>query len=141
MGFSVNSSFNRWDGRTQVKSGSRKGLLKALATVQKHHKEKEIIRNVGRGANLTGKDAVPPHPEKLTSRTGTLSKSYTIELVEASLRASYGSNLEYAPVHEYGSSARNIRPRPTLERTVDATAAKIEKIMADAIAKEFRDGK
>jgi len=61
--------------------------------------------------------------------------------VEESLRASYGSNLEYAPTHEYGYVPRNIKARPTLDRTVNATAAKIEKIMADAIAKEFRDGK
>jgi phage gpG-like protein len=137
MGFKVNSKFDKWDGRKRVNAGARKGLLKALATLQAHHKQKEFIRSVGGGLNLTGKDAVPPHPEKLTSRTGTLSKSYTTELVEASLRASYGSNLEYAPTHEYGYAPRNIKARPTLDRTVNATAAKIEKIMADAIAEEF----
>jgi phage gpG-like protein len=137
--FKVDSKFGGWDGRKRVNEGARKGLLKALATVQKHHKEKEFIRRAA--GRLTGKDAVPPDPDRLTSRTGTLSKSYTTELVESSLRASYGSGLVYAPVHEYGSSSQGIKARPTLERTVDATAAKVEKIMADAIAKEFRDGK
>jgi hypothetical protein len=119
-------------GHDRVAGGTRKGLMKALALVERHHKTKEWRSGVaGRLRD------VAPHPDLLTVRTGMLKRSYTRELAENLLRASYGSDLVYAPVHEHGSPIQNIRQRPTLERTAKATAAAVEKILADNIAREF----
>lgn len=117
-------------GHGRVWGGAGKGLRKALALIERHHKRKEWVRSSG--GRLSG---AAVHPTKLTIRTGTLSKSYTRQIAEKMLRGSYGSDLVYAPVHEYGG--RHVKARPGLKRTVNATADKVEKIMADAIAKEF----
>jgi phage gpG-like protein len=108
-------------GRKAVRRGFMDAMRKALAITEKHHKRKEWIR---------GGDG-PPHPRKLTLRTGSLSRSYTRRLLHRELAGAYGSDLVYAPVHEFGSPTLNIPARPGLKRTIDAKIDKIEKILAD----------
>ena len=120
-------------GFKAINKGAIAGLWKCLGTVERHHKRKEMIRKSG--GRLMGKNAQPPHPVKLTIRTGSLSKSYTGRVVERTLKGYYGSDLTYAPVHEFGSPRQNIPARPGLQRTLKATTKIIDKIMLDALDK------
>lgn len=121
--------------RAATSDGASNGLLKAIALVERHHKTKEWRSSVA--GNLRD---VEPHPTLLTVRTGMLKRSYTRELAKHLMRASYGSGLVYAPVHEYGSPKHGIRQRPTLERTAQATAAEVERILADSVKREIDRG-
>lgn len=120
--------------RTAVADGGNRGLLKAIALVERHHKRVETIRGTG------DKGRYPVHPTMLTMRHGGsgLSGSYTRAVDKARMLATYGSDKVYAPVHEYGSAKLNIPARPGLERTAKATAAEVERIIADEIAKGFK---
>lgn len=117
-------------GHKRLRKGAVEGLRRALADIERHHKRAEMIRGGGG----------PPHPDKLTLRTGVLSRSYTRRIVEAELKGYYGSDLVRALVHEFGSAARNIPPRPGLQRTLDAKADEIEKFLADKIEGELERG-
>lgn len=121
-------------GHRKLTIGARRGIQRALALVERHHKKNEWIRS---GRRLATQDT---HPDKLTVRTGTLSRSYTREIVERDLAGYYGSDVVYSRVHEFGFPARNIPKRPGLQNTVDATKAEIEKVMADSIAQELTRG-
>lgn len=122
-------------GHRRLTKGARKGIRRALALVERHHKRKEWVRT---GKRLATQDT---HPDKLTIRTGTLSRSYTSKIVERELAGYYGSDVEYSRVHEFGFPARNIPKRPGLQNTIDAQKAEIEKIMADEIAQELNRGR
>ena len=121
-------------GHRRMRKGAAAGLRKCLAMIERHHKRKEMIRG---GARLSSGDKQAAHPDKLTVRTGMLSRSYTRRIVEAELKGYYGSDLVYAPVHEFGSKKKNIPPRPGLQKTLDALGKDIEKIMADQIEKKI----
>lgn len=108
-------------------AATSRGLLKAGALVEKHHKTKEMI-----GGRLGGK---PPHPTKLTHRTRALSRSYTRKLILGGRALRYGSDLEYAAVHEYGNLAMGIPVRPGVETTMLKTADDVARIMADEYSK------
>lgn len=133
MGFDLSAQFDTSGvagivgarGQQAVSRGFNDAMRKALAVIEKHHKRKEWVRGGGR----------PPHPEKLTVRTGSLSRSYTRRILEREMAGTYGSDLKYAPVHEYGSSTLNIPARPGLKRTLDAKTKEIEKILADGAVK------
>jgi hypothetical protein len=112
-------------GQKLVERGFMKNMKKALAVVERHHKRQEWIR---------GGDG-PPHPEKLTVRTGGLSRSYTRRILIDEMAGAYGSDLIYAPVHEYGNS--RVQARPGLKRTIDAKVKELEKILADGAVGEL----
>jgi phage gpG-like protein len=105
-----------------------KGLKKAGVIIQRRHKTKEFKRG---GKNIM---TSPVDPYYLTRRTGELSRSYTI-LFPDRLTMAYGSDKDYAPVHEFGSRMKNIPPRPTLARAVKATEEKVAEALADEIDK------
>ena len=121
-------------GPKKVREGMTNGIRKALALVQSHHKKNEWLP--GGGIN----NPIKPHPEKLRVRFGTLRKSYTTKLAERLMRGYYGSDLKYAATHEYGDAGRGIRARPGVAKTAKATAARIEKIMADELEKALKNG-
>lgn len=118
----------------KVATGSRKGLQRAIALVESHHKKQEWIRGSkalrAAGGRLANADT---DPHKLTVRTGHLLRSYTSRIVEQEMAAYYGSDVVYSRVHEFGYKPRNIPQRPGLQNTIQATAARVEKIMADNV--------
>jgi len=123
-----------------------RGVRKVAAEIQRHHKRKEMVRKGGRLATASS------HATKLTRRTGTLSRSYSIRLDEHNLAAMYGSDSIVAPVHEFGATIRTKRapwlvfkipgvgwrrakqvtipPRPTLRRSMQAILGKAGKIVS-----------
>jgi hypothetical protein len=117
-------------GHRRARAGLLEGIKKSLADIERHHKRSEMIRKAG--GRLSSGDIVPPDPYRITVRTGTLSRSYTRRIDKQALIGSYGSDLVYAPVHEFGSPAKNIRSRPGLQRTIDKLQDQIEKTLADA---------
>lgn len=121
-------------GAKKVREGFMDGMRQALALIERHHKRHEMVRLGGR---LSSGDQAPPHYDKLTVRTGALSRSYTRRLLKNEMAGAYGSDLVYAPVHEFGSTKLGIHPRPGLARTIDAKADEVEKILADHSVKEL----
>lgn len=105
-------------------------IKKGIAHIQRHHKRKEWV------TGGLGKHAKKPHPTKLSVRTSVLKKSYDIRIDKKRLEARYGTDVKYARVHEFGLPGRNIRERPGLQNTIDATGHAIEKILAGALKKE-----
>ena len=79
------------------------GVKKTAAEMERHHKRKEMVR---RGASLSGAGT---HPTKLTARTNTLSRSYSVRIDKNALLAGYGSDARIAPVHEFGATIRTSR--------------------------------
>jgi len=122
------------------------GVKKTAAEMERHHKRKEMVR---RGASLSGAGT---HPTKLTARTNTLSRSYSVRIDKNALLAGYGSDARIAPVHEFGATIRTKRapwlvfkipgvgwrrakqvtipPRPTLRRSMQAILGKAGKIVS-----------
>lgn len=101
-------------GKKAVDVGAVSGLHKCIALVERHHKRREFIRGSKELKDADGRlltAATDPH--RLTMRSGALSRSYTRRIVERELAAYYGSDLEYARVHEYGGTTRphDIFPR------------------------------
>jgi phage gpG-like protein len=111
----------------------KEALRKAGAVIQRHHKTKEFVSGRGKGTNLMTQ---PPHPTKLTHRTRTLSKSYTI-IFPNEYTMSYGSDVKYSAVHEFGCLKKNIPVRATLYRTIYRTQEEIDEIMADHVEKSL----
>ena len=73
----------------------------------------------------------PPHPSKLTSRTGTLRRSlgpaFGLDKSGLPRFIEGGSSLVYAPVHELGLG--RFPRRPFLAPAVDAVTPQLEQIM------------
>lgn len=104
-------------------------IKKSLAHIKRHHTRNEWLPGGG------GKNSKSPHPTKLRVRSGTLKKSYSIKIIAKALEGRYGSDLKYAPVHEFGSPMQNIKARPGVKRTMDATGNAIEQIFAKSLKK------
>ena len=136
-------------GEKTVTKGALAALDAALIKVERHHKRKEMRRG-GTG---------PAVPDLLTIRHGTLSKSYGSRKDKRKLIGYYGSDLKYAPVHEFGAvihakkadmlhffipgvgfrkaQSVTIPARPTVKRTLDKTAKDIEKIFSRDIGRKL----
>ena len=109
-------------------------MRKSLAAIERHFVRNEWVPG---GGKVNPKD---PHPYKLTVRSGALRRSYTRRMIDKHI-GGFGSDLVYSAIHEFGGLAgrgrkTRIPARPTVQRTADATAAEIEKIMAESLAKE-----
>ncbi|HUU96857.1 MAG TPA: hypothetical protein VM487_14050 [Phycisphaerae bacterium] len=124
-------------GHKKARIGFAAGMRKALVAVEHHHKNEEFITKAGGlGGGLTGKGAQAPDAYYLTSRHRTLLRSYKFPPVSLKdLTGRYGSDLIYAPVHEFGSTKNNIHARPTLQRTIDAMAETVERLLAESTGK------
>lgn len=109
-----------------ARDGFWNGIRKSLALMERHHKRKEWVAKSG--GRLATQDA---DPVRLTVRTGSLKRSYGSRLDKMKMIGSYGSDLVYAPIHEYGNPSRGVRARPGLDRTINATKSRIEKLCAD----------
>jgi phage gpG-like protein len=85
-------------------------LVECAELVQKDAKENQIIRG-GTAISIGprgGKRKVqrPPHPTRLTSRTGTLRRSITVDRSPLPFAIEVGTNLRYGRAHELGFDGR-----------------------------------
>lgn len=83
-----------------------RSLLECAYRVQTNAQTKQILPG-GHG---------PPDPRQLTSRTGTLRRSITVNRRPLPKATEIGSDLVYGPVHELGI---NMPRRPFLEPALD----------------------
>ena len=123
-------------GGAKVQGGAKAGLRKALAHLERAHKRGGKYLRPGGG----GKNPRQPEWPFIMTRTGLLKKSYTREIARSGMRASYGSDLSYAKYLEDGTR-RGIRAREHMQKLERREGKAVEKIIADAIAKEFANGK
>ena len=91
-----------------------KALDSMAFQVQANAAMKQIIRG-GKG---------PPHPTRLTSRTGTLRRSIRVNRFSP-LARDVGTDLVYGAVHELHPT----RPRPFLSPALEAEAPKFDDIL------------
>lgn len=142
----VGTALPRPGQKSPVEESAKKALREAGALVLKHHKQKEWIGGTRRLRKAGGRlKELDTHPDKLTVRRGgpgRLRGSYGLRFDWSKMEAYYGSDLVYSRIHEFGGMAGRgrsvyIPPRPGLQRTIKATADKIEKIFADAVEKGF----
>ena len=117
------------DMRKDAHKAHMNAIRKSLAMAERHHKRKEWV------TGGTGKNASPPHPTKLSVREGHLKRSYHSIIVAKELYGSYGSDLEYAPTHEFGDPSRNIPKRDGIQRTKNAVSKKFAGIFANELKK------
>lgn len=117
-------------------------IKQGLVLIERYHKRRWFIRgSMGFRAKGGYLKDVSTDKYRLTSRTGTLSKSYTRVVDEKALIGVYGSDCGYSRIHEFGGMAgpgRKVRipARPGLQVTAAASANAIEQIFAKALAKE-----
>lgn len=94
------------------KRAAAKILISIANEIASNAQSKQILRGGGKG---------PPHPTKVTSRTGTLRRSIAVDRGElGSLIVSIGSDVVYAGVHELGSKDGRTPKRPFLRPARDA---------------------
>ena len=117
-------------GHEHARKATWAALRKAVVEVEQYHKRMEMLPGGGKKAFRE------PDPVRLRVRTGALKREYTRRLFQAELEAHYGSDLIYAPVHEFGSPGQNLRPRPGVQRSSDAISPRIDKWIVEALAKE-----
>lgn len=123
-------------GSARAKAGTKAGLRKALAHIERAHKRGGKYLRPGGG----GKNPRQPEWPFIMTRTGLLKKSYTRKIAMNGMRASYGSDLKYAGFLEEGTR-RGIRARLHMQKLEKRESKAVEKIIADAVAKEFGRGK
>ena len=120
-----------------IRAGAGKGIRRALSMVERHHKTEEMLRASKR---------VPPVPDFVTRRTGSLSRSLSIRFVDGELQGTYGSALPRARILEEGGDIPKIssrgkafiahyEPRPGLKRTAEKKGDEAVNIIADEIKK------
>ena len=103
---------------------NRKALTKAGLLVQKIVTEEMIVR--GRGKNA------PPLPDRLTSRTSTLTRS--VALILSRFKVSIGTDLLYGAVHELHKS----RPRPFLKPGLEKAQPQFQRIFISVLEQELK---
>jgi hypothetical protein len=114
---------------------TRRGLIKSALLVQKDSTLNQIIRGGRFGKPLT---SAAVNPKRITSRTGNLRASIAINRTELPRYAvTVGSNLVYAPVHEFGN--RTTRARPYLQPALDATEDQFPDIFMREWDRDMRD--
>ena len=90
----------------------------------------------------TGKYGPPSPPGKPPGvRTGTLRRSIQIDRSKnkgPKPMIRVGTNLVYAPAHEFGSKVGNLPMRPFMRPAFDRSKRKMVKIYQDSIAKFIR---
>ena len=106
-----------------------RALQKAAFLVQKLAAEEKIKRS-------GPKDVVDPI--QVTSRTGTLRRSISVDSAGTPHFITIGSNLIYAGVHELGSRDGNMRARPYLQPALDDVSARMAAIFAREWEREVR---
>ena len=127
-----------------------RALLKSAYEIQRVAAREKIIRGgvVGRGKNRT---ETPPHPFRVTSRSGALRRSIAVDRGPLPFAVEVGSNLRYAPVHEFGGTYRMTRrtkggttsytatypARPFLQPALDDVAKTFSDLFAAEIKKEL----
>jgi len=102
----------------------RRALLKSALKVQQIATREKIRAG---GVVGTGKSRMnlPPLPDRLTSRTGTLRRSIAVDRSQLPFEVSIGSDLVYAAVHEVGglvtrrSGTAHYPQRPFLKPALD----------------------
>lgn len=102
-------------GQAKIHRGFTAGMRRALVAIERHHKRNETVRQAGEGMRLTSGATYtgiiqPAVPDKVTSRTGTWSKSYTRRIVEQEMFGGYGSDLKLAEWLELGTRPHEIAP-------------------------------
>jgi len=130
----------------QIHSATREFLLKAGFLVLREAAENQIIRGGrfrGPAGPRGGKGKLrntPPHPSRLTSRSGELRRSLSQSrgLSRAGLPryVDVGSDLVYARVHELG--LRNYPKRAFLVPAVEKVAPQFEALLAAEVAKVLK---
>lgn len=116
----------------RIQNVFRRALIKAALRTQELAATEFIIRGGARGA--------PPHPKLVTSRTGELRRSIRVNRGPLPSAIEIGSDLVYAPVHEFGSRARNIRPRPYLQPALEKASRDFERLFAVEWQREIGSG-
>jgi len=147
-------------GNAKTKAGTKAGLSKAIAHLVREHKRSNKYLLPGGGAKAWR----AAHNLIIRTRSGRLKKSYKPAFSKDGMIASYGSDLKYAQYLEEGTRAhgpvsakalrfkiggrwvyakwvKGIRARKHMEKLERREGKAIEKIIADAIAKEFASGK
>jgi len=94
-----------------------RALIRSALDVQTEAASNQIIRS-SKG---------PVDAVRVTSRTGTLRRSIAVNRQDLPFAITIGSDLIYAPVHEFGSRKRNIPARPFLGPALDAVAPRFER--------------
>jgi phage gpG-like protein len=77
----------------------RNGLIESALKIQRNAAKEQIL--AGGGGK---KNAKPPVPHQLTSRTGTLRRSIKVDRGPLPLAIEVGTDLEYGAVHEFGGT-------------------------------------
>ena len=113
-------------------------LLKVAYAVATDAAQNQILRG-GRFRAGKGLRDTPPHPSKLTSRTGELRRSLAVNRgVDRAGLPRYidvGSDLVYARVHEVEGAGKMRRKRPFLAPAVEAVSPKFEGMLLAEIEK------
>jgi len=100
-------------GNAKARRGLMHGIRKSLAVMEEWHKNVEFIRRAEGGMRLsenTGRRQ-PADPNKITSRTGNLKRSYTRRIDNAAMMGSYGSDSIVALWMQEGTKAHDIYPK------------------------------
>lgn len=85
---------------TRAKRGAMRGIRIAMALIERHHKEQEMVRGVEK-AEARYSSAIAD-PNRLSWRTGQLARSYRIAIDQANMIGYYGSDLRRARLLETG---------------------------------------
>lgn len=122
----------------EIKTNIGQGLATACDLVQRTAQESMTNTKVNTAISYyTHNKKIPHHPSFPDNPpavdTGTLRRSITSQVDEPTLTGKVGSNVEYAPELEFGSS--KIAPRPWLRPALEQNEKNIEKILAQAVAR------
>jgi hypothetical protein len=99
-------------------------LERVAGEIQRNAKDKQIAAG-GRGK----KRAIPPLPDRLTSRTGTLRRSIGVNRRPLPRAIEIGTPLVYGAVHEFGWGRYPVRA--FLQPALDAISPRIGGIVAE----------
>lgn len=112
----------------------RDALTHAAYEVQRIAAQEKIRRGgvVGKGRQRM---ILPPLPDRLTSRTGSLRRSIGVDRSDLPFAISIGTELVYGRVHETGGRFGRAKypPRPFLSPALDDVMPKFESFFARAI--------
>lgn len=122
----------------KIETNVGQGLATACNLVQRTAQESMTNTKINTGVSYyTHNKRIPHHPSFPDNPpavdTGTLRRSVTTQVDESTLTGKVGSNIEYAPELEFGSS--RIAPRPWLRPALEQNEKNIEKILAQAVAR------
>jgi len=120
LSFSVVINVSGLEGLPQKMRAVRQGILARLDTMLRQ--AGETIVGISREDYLSG-----PRPEKLGRISGDLARSVLYRISGSSVQV--GSNLPYAPVHEYGATIVPVRARALVFKTLDGAWHSAQKVV------------